>query len=252
MLAIARRNEILTLLQTNQSVIVSEMSRLYGVTEETIRRDLEELEKRGFAKKTYGGAVYAQAMVSDLPMRVREKTNAEAKSRIAELAAELVADGEALMMDSSSTALMIGRRLRQTRRVTIITNSVEMLMEYADARDSRIISTGGCLREASYSLCGADAEALIRRYNADKAIISCKGLSRERGVTESAQAEAEVKKAMMDSAGEVILAADLSKFDKVSFVRLTDMARVGTVLTNAAPDEAWTEFFEQNDVKVRY
>jgi len=252
MLAIARRNEILALLQTNQSVIVSELAKLYSVTEETIRRDLEELEKRGFAKKTYGGAVYAQAMVSDVPMRVREKANAAAKTRIAELAAELVGDGEALMMDSSSTALMIGRALKQKRRVTIITNSVEMLMEYADAKDSRIISTGGDLRESSYSLCGPDAAALIRRYNADRAIISCKGLSMERGATESGQAEAEVKRAMMEASGEVILAADQSKFGRVSFVRLADIGRVSAVLTDTAPDDKWMEYFDKKNVKVMY
>ena len=113
MLAIERKNEILSILQKEQRVLVAELSTRYHVTEETIRRDLEKLEKEGFVKKTYGGAVLNKNSTIDMPLKIREKTNRKEKQKIAQTVASLIEDGESIMLDSSSTSLMIAQELKK-------------------------------------------------------------------------------------------------------------------------------------------
>ena len=126
MLAIERKSEILTILQKEKSVLVAELSQKYGVTEETIRRDLDKLEKEGYVKKTYGGAVLKQKINEDIPFKIREKTNIVQKQKIAKAVAQMIEDGESIMLDSSSTSLMVARNLKQYKDLTVITNSVEV------------------------------------------------------------------------------------------------------------------------------
>ena len=125
MLAIERKNEILGKLRAEQRVLVSELAAYYGVTEETIRRDLDKLEKEGFATKTYGGAILGNSTKTDLSYTIRNKTNVDAKTQIAELVSTLIDDGDHLMLDDSSTSLYIARRLKEKKGLTVITNSVE-------------------------------------------------------------------------------------------------------------------------------
>ena len=113
MLAIERKNEILGKLRAEQRVLVSELAAYYGVTEETIRRDLDKLEKEGFATKTYGGAILGNSTKTDLSYTIRNKTNVDAKTQIAELVSTLIDDGDHLMLDDSSTSLYIARRLKE-------------------------------------------------------------------------------------------------------------------------------------------
>ena len=109
MLAIERKNAILEKLQKEQRVLVAELSQEYSVTEETIRRDLDKLEKEGFVKKTYGGAVLNENTNIEMPLRIREKTNRKEKQMIAKLVASMIEDGDSIILDSSSTSLMVAQ-----------------------------------------------------------------------------------------------------------------------------------------------
>ena len=248
MLAIERRSEIMSLLEQNQSVLVAELSRLYAVTEETIRRDLEKLERDGFAEKTYGGAVLKQAVNVDMPFRVRERTNKEEKNIIAQKAAALIEDGDTVMLDSSSTVLGIARYLKQKKNVTVITNSVEALIELANASGITVISTGGTLREFSLSLVGRTAERMLQNFNVDKAFLSCKGIDMDKGITESNEMEVEIKRAMRRAATKTYFAIDNTKFGKVSFVRLADLRDIDGVITETEPNQIWQETFRANNI----
>jgi len=112
MLAIERRSQILAKLQQERRVLVSDLSQFYNVTEETIRRDLEKLEKEGVAKKTYGGAILNENFNVDLPYTVRKKSNVSNKQQIAEIIAQMIEDGDHIIMDASSTALYVAKRIR--------------------------------------------------------------------------------------------------------------------------------------------
>ena len=120
MLAIERRNEILSKLREEKKVLVGDLSKYYKVTEETIRRDLDLLEQKGLAKKTYGGAVLVDDLKEDLPYNIRKQTNIKEKKEIAELVSDMIQDGEHIMIDASSTALYIAKSIRDKENITII------------------------------------------------------------------------------------------------------------------------------------
>ena len=132
MLAIERRNAILAKLATDGKVIVSDLSEEFQVTEETIRRDLEKLDKEGLAKKTYGGAVVLDSHGADLPFNVRKRVNANFKEIIAQKIAGMIHDGDTVMLDASTTAISVTKYIKNRENITLVTNSVEILLELAD------------------------------------------------------------------------------------------------------------------------
>lgn len=250
MLAIERKNEILEILQKEQRVLVSELAKRYDVTEETIRRDLEKLERDGFVKKTYGGAVLNKNTSVDLPLRIREKTNRQEKQKVAELAASLIEEGDSIMLDASSTSLMIAQQIKNMKKLTVITTSVEVLIELSQNEGIKVISTGGDLKASSLSLVGRRTEECLSHFNVDMALVSCKGIDMERGVMESNELEAGVKLMMKRSAKQTVLVIDSSKFDKISFVKVMDFMRGDIVITDRIPDDKWLTFFEKKGVRV--
>ena len=154
--------------------------------------NLEKLEREGFVKKTYGGAVLNKHITMDMPLKIREQTNRKEKQAIARKVASLVEEGDCMMLDSSSTSLMIAQELKKKKKLTVITNSVEVLIELAGNDGIKVISTGGNLRDSSLSLVGKSALEVLSRYNVDKAILSCKGIDIEKGITDSNEMEVEV------------------------------------------------------------
>ena len=252
MLAIERRREILARLTANGKVLVAELAKDFDVTEETIRRDLEKLDKEGLVSKTYGGAVSKHNAAIDLPYNVRENANVEQKKRIAELIAELIEDGERIMVDSSSTALYVIKKIKEKKNLTVITNSVKILLELADKPDWTVLSTGGILKKNSLSLTGSSAEKMIRSYHVDTAICSCKGLDTELGITDSNENDSLIKQAMFQSAERRILALDTEKFDKKSFVKVGDFSDIDLVVSDSAPAEKWIGFCEEKNLKLVY
>lgn len=252
MLAIERRSQILAKLQQERRVLVSDLSQFYNVTEETIRRDLEKLEKEGVAKKTYGGAILNENFNVDLPYTVRKKSNVTNKQQIAEIIAEMIEDGDHIIMDASSTALYVAKRIKNKKNITLITNSIEIILELSDMTGWKILSTGGSLKEGSLSFVGYQAEDMIKKFHVDKAIISCKGVDIENGFTDSNEMDAQVKKAILNSAKYKILAADSSKFNKISFTKIGDFSDIDTIVTDNPLEERWEKVLFSKGVDIIY
>ncbi len=252
MLAIERRNIILTILQKESRVVVSDLSKEFNVTEETIRRDLEKLEKDGFAKKTYGGAIINESLNVDLPYTVRKKANVTNKQDIAELVNTMIEDGDHIMLDSSSTALYIAKSLKNKKNLTLITNSIEILLELSDVVGWKVLSTGGVMKEGALSLVGLQAEKMISSFHVDKAIISCKGVDIDYGFTDSNEMEAQTKKLMLQSANLKILAVDNSKLDKISFAKFGDISDINVMVTDIEPDQKWKNIFHSYNIESYY
>lgn len=252
MLAIERRNKILSILQKESRVVVSDLSTTFNVTEETIRRDLEKLEKEGYAKKTYGGAIINENVNVDLPYTVRKKANVSNKQRIAEMISSLIEDGDHVMMDASSTAVYVAKHLKNKKNITLITNSIEILIELADMTGWKVLSTGGTLKEGSLSLVGYQAENMISNFHVDKAIVSCKGIDIEKGVTDSNEMDAHIKKLMFDAANVKILAADSSKFNRISFTKISDISDIDVLVTDSELDGKWIQTLHTMNVKTYY
>lgn len=252
MLAIERRNEILAKLQEENKVLVSDLSRHYSVTEETIRRDLDKLEKQGLAKKTYGGAVISEGIYTDLPYNIRKETNVKHKKKIAAVVAEMINDGDCIVIDASSTAVYIVKEIKHKKNITLITNSIEILFELSDKKDWKVLSTGGQMREGALSLVGYQAERMIKNFHVDKAIISCKGVDVKNGLTDSLEAEAEIKKYMYQAATMKILAVDNSKLSKTSFAKIDDLSVVDVLVTDGLPSDEFNEYCESKDIEVKF
>lgn len=252
MLAIERRNQILEILQRDKRALVSDLSQTFEVTEETIRRDLEKLEKEGFAKKTYGGAILNESFNVDLPYTVRKKVNVSNKEYIADIICSMIEDGDHVMMDASSTAVYVAKHLKNKKNITLITNSIEILLELSEVAGWKVLSTGGMLKEGSLSLVGYQAEKMLENYHVDKAVISCKGIDLERGITDSNEMEAQIKKLMLTSAGTRILAADSTKFDRISFTKIGGIENLDYVITDTKPADKWQKVFETAGINLKY
>lgn len=252
MLAIERRNAILSKLQAEKKVVVSDLSTLFDVTEETIRRDLEKLENEGLAKKTYGGAVLNESLNIDLPYIVRKKANVSGKQYIATLIGDMISDGDHIILDGSSTALFVSKHIKDKKNITVITNSVEILLELSDRKDWNILSTGGSLKEGGLSLVGYQAERMISTFHVDLAVFSSKGIDIENGVTDSNESDAQIKKLILKASKKRILAVDSSKFDKTSFTKICEISDVDMIVTDSEPSEAWVNATQNAGVELVY
>lgn len=250
MLAIERRNAILARLSVEGKVVVSDLSREFDVTEETIRRDLEKLDKDGLAIKTYGGAVKNENFNIDLPFHVRKQTNVESKRRIAAKIGKMIQDGDYIALDSSTTALYVIQNILDRKKITLITNSIEILIELCNKPDWTIISTGGTLKEGGLSLLGYQAERMVRGFHVDVAVCSCKGLDSKMGVTDSNERDSEIKKAFFESANKRVLALDSSKFGKASFVKVCDIEDIDVIVTDTAPEAKWCDNIQNAGAKL--
>ncbi|MDR1000252.1 MAG: DeoR/GlpR family DNA-binding transcription regulator [Clostridiales bacterium] len=251
MLAIERQNRILAYLQANQTALVSDLSREYHVTEETIRRDLEKLERRGLIRKTYGGAIYGQELEPELSVRSLDvRSEQENIIDIAKKAVELIKDGDTLMLDSSPFAIATARLLKAKNDITIVTNSLEIMVNCAYHRHVKVISTGGVVRPNELVLTGAASEQTLRALHVEKAIISCTAIHRDFGLSEENEQEAEVKRLMTRAARQIILGVENYKFDNVSFVQFLDVPHVHVIVTNDMPNLPWRDFLRQHQINL--
>ena len=252
MLAAERRNQILEILRREERVLVGPLAEQFEVSEETIRRDLANLEQLGLAAKCYGGATLAESRMAP-PFKVRKKLNVEEKKTVAALVAQMVDDGDFLMLDDSSTSYFVLRALHGKRGLTIVTNSIETILELSGQHESwKVISTGGNLDQDVFAFFGRQADETIRSFHVDKAIISCTGMDLSGQFTEAGIENTNIKQAMMASAKTTILAMDRHKFGRTAFISVGDIASVDCVVTDADPGREWQEFCKENGVKLVY
>lgn len=239
MLVLERRNQIMEMLNTTGSVRVAELAQSFQVTEETIRRDLEELEAQGVLQRTYGGAVKIRGTPSEPSFNVRKDERKEEKEKIAKHALAYVSPGLAVALDASTSALFLARRLGQVGPLTVLTNSLQAVFELSRYPNVDVLATGGRLRRPSYSLVGPLAEETFQKYQADVAFISAKGCSAERGLTESSDLEASLKSRLIHSCRRVIALIDSSKLGYAAFAHVCPLDKIDLIITDqgASPEE---------------
>ena len=249
MLALERRKKIMDFIEKNDSIRVQDLSKKFEVTEETIRRDLDKLVEIGHIKRTYGGAVLNESVNKDTPFDTRKIQNIREKDIIAQIVIEYINDGDTLMMDSSSTALQVAKLLKQKEDVTVITNSVPIILELSRCNNINIMSSGGTLRRSSLSLVGCYAEEMLEKYNVDTTIISCKGIRMDKGIMESNEIEGRIKQVMIDAADKVFLLADGTKIDRTSFFTMSSFDNIDMFFTDTVLPKEWEVFLGRNNVQ---
>ncbi len=227
-----RRRQILEQLEATGAARVADLAPRLGVTEETVRRDLERLHAEGQLQRIHGGAIPIGSDRSEVPLKVRQTTRVAEKQAIAALAAGMVVEGDVLAIDSSSTAFEVARLL-PNQRLVVVTNGIDALRELARRSEVQVYSTGGQLLRDSGSLIGALAESAIRQFGITKAIVSCKGIDAARGASEATVEHAAIKRAMLAMADEVILLADHGKLGIQSTSFFATAAECRTLITDS-------------------
>lgn len=235
-----------------KKISVSELSKEHGVTEETIRRDLEKLEQEGLINRTYGGAVLSIEKISaHVDYLRRSQTNKEAKMIIGKLAAQEIPPHTAIGADASSTVMEAVSMMKDRPDITVLTNSVKIIREL-DQSALNIISTGGQVNKNTFSMQGNIVRQILSNYYVDVVLISCTALEVDGGVFDSNEEEAELKRLLVNRGQKTILLADHTKFNKVAFVRVLDYSQIDVVITDRNPGQEWGEMLQAKGVRLIY
>lgn len=250
MFGVERRNRIMSLLNDSKSILVQSAAEAFGVTEETIRRDLKVLEAQGLLVRTHGGAVLSDNSKTEVSLEVRQAINIPGKDAIAKKASELINDGDTIILDASTSSLFLARHIKYKKGLTVITNAEKIVLELSGCEDMTIISTGGILRNKSLSYVGRIAENSLNNYYADKLFMSCKGFSAETGLTDSNEQESDIRKLMMKCSKKVIFLCDNTKFDKVGYVTTARLEDINIMITDTALPGKWSQSIAEAGIDI--
>jgi DeoR/GlpR family transcriptional regulator of sugar metabolism len=244
-----RRSELLQLARNHSQVTVVELASRFGVSPDTIRRDLDLLAERGLLERTHGGAVPAGLVTQDSPLDQRIAAHKPAKERIGHTAAGLVRNGETLMINGGSTTLAFVRELGGHRDITIVTNNllVPAAVPPGAVRDLYIL--GGQYRFESQVAIGAVGFATVPSISADTAVIGVGGITVD-GLSTTLLVEAEMMRAMIGSATRTIVVADASKFGHSSFAQIVSLEEVEVLVTDEPPPEDMAQALAECRVEV--
>ena len=232
-----RRQRILELLRRQPGIKVAELAPLLSVSEGTIRNDLRALEGAGRLPRVRGGAVLQETRPCLSPaFAARLEVNGEAKRRIASQAAELVEDGDSVLLDASTTAFALIPYLLNCHNLTVITNGIEAGLALARNRSHTVILIGGVVHPDGSSVVGPLGVNLLEGLHVKTAFVSCSGLSVEAGLTEVDINEIQLKKNMIRCAERVVALVDSTKFGKVDLTSFASLSQVAQIITDRDPD----------------
>ncbi|OYD09063.1 DeoR/GlpR family DNA-binding transcription regulator [Paludifilum halophilum] len=227
-----RQQQILKYVNKHRRASVSELSETFRVSVATVRRDLKELEEADRLHRTHGGAITREKVGMEPSFHEKKDRFAEEKRRIAEKAVTLIREKETVLLDSGTTTLQLARLLKRDSRLTVVTNSHQILQELQFTEPLELISTGGTVRRETLSLVGPAAERVLEMMKVDKLFLGANGLHPEEGVTTPHLLEAQVKQAMIRSAKEVVLLCDHSKIHQTAFAKVCPLSSIDILITD--------------------
>ncbi len=251
MFTIERQHRILELLRQIKFVDVHKLAGILYASESTIRRDLSMLENAGLIRRTFGGAALMEGLSAEIPLSVREDEHNSEKEKIARLASGLLAPGNAIIIDSSSTAFKLIPYV-QSFQATVLTNSPKAAIELAKYPDVRVYSTGGSLRENSLSYVGRIAKNAAAMFHLDTMFFSCVGISLGGGLTDTNEDEADLKNTMMEHSRTRVAMIDSSKFGQATFCKICPLSEIDYLITDADPGREWKDALLESNVKLLY
>jgi len=232
--ATQRESEILRLLGGAGSERIQELARRLGVSEETVRRNVRRLERRGLVTRVHGGVVL-KGWSEEPSFAQRFAENPEAKSRIARRVAGMIANGASLFLDVGSTTAYVAQALRGHRELFVVTNSLAAAQALATINGNRVFMAGGELRAHDGGAFGAEALSFVRQFRVEYAILSAAGITAEEGFVLHDLREAEFSREIIRGAQHAVVAADATKFARRAPIRIADPGAIGTLVCAAAP-----------------
>ncbi len=250
MLALQRRRKILDLLQEEGSARVSALSRMFKVSEPTVRQDLEKLEEEGHIIREHGGAFLKSVPQQVKSLSLQHMENMDMKARIGRKAAEFIVDEDSLILDSGSTITEIAKNLGSKKNLKVITNALNIALLLGTEMSCEIMVTGGEFKAPTLSLTGESAAKLFERIHVGKCFLAAGGISLDAGLTYPGFNDLYVKKAMIEAASDVYLVADSTKIGKASFASLGPIELVKYFVTDEGMSDADKKAFEARGVTV--
>jgi DeoR/GlpR family transcriptional regulator of sugar metabolism len=227
-----RRHDILDNVQRAGRASVADLSQAFGVSEVTIRTDLQMLADQGLLVRTHGGAIPANRLSPELSLALRRQQQTLAKDHIGEAGAALIEDGDAVYLDTSSTALAIARHLASHRHVTVVTNSIATIQELIDYPHLAVVVPGGRLRRETASLIGVDGLDFVRRFNIQKGFFGAHGITVDEGLTDVSAEEAEVKQVLVSLCRQVVAVLDATKWGRVGLASFAALDQIDAIISD--------------------
>jgi DeoR family transcriptional regulator of aga operon len=241
-----RMSRVLELLETQDAVSVTGLARAFAVSEVTIRSDLASLARQGRVARIRGGARALQRGQSEVAFDVRLRVQEHEKRAIARAAAAMVGDGEAIALDSSTTAFYIALELREKHELVVVTNGLRVAMALADAPGVSVIVPGGILRLAAMSLVGDFASGVLRTTSIGKGFFGARGISIERGLMDLNPDEVRLKREMAEVCEKVVGIFDNTKWHRTALLSFVPSQRIDAIVTDeGAPAEAVAQWRER-------
>jgi len=237
-----RRSEIIEKVKSQRMVKVSDLMKEYGVSIETIRRDLEYLEQNNHLKRVYGGAVLPGLYHQEPAFTQREMVHRQEKMAIGRAAAQLIDNGDTLIVDVGTTPREVVRHIKDKQELTIITNSTLIAHEVIHNHGCRVLLLGGEMRSGELSVSGFLAEQNLKQFYANKMIMGVGGVSLKTGITDYHMEEANVRRIMIERSERIIAVTDCSKFGVTAANYVCPLNRLDYLVTDwTAPDKLLQE-----------
>lgn len=263
MLAIERYNQILQILGEQRHATTAELCKRLGASPATVRSDLAKLEKEGLLLKAHGGAILpgaqdmppGEALAAFTPQsaysfQTRESQNAAEKQAISLRALKHIEDGQCIILDASSTALTLARRLTRMKKLTVVTNGIYTMLALKDIPGITVILTGGIVTNGSGSIEGLLGSSMLKGINADIGFFSCHGFTLEEGLTDFNLYEIELKKQMLSRCRFKTALVDSSKFEKTSTASFCPCSEIDLLLTDDKGEEGILERYRKGGVNL--
>jgi len=248
-----RIKNILRLLQQKEKATIAEIAAILNVSDMTVRRDLKEMEKEGFIKRTHGGAVLSSGTITiEDPYIISKETtrNIRQKSRIGEKAASLIYPNETVFFDSGSTTFFVAKFVDKKMPFTAVCYTFKNAIEFYKWKDINLILLGGFFHRDSNVFQSINGTYQISSIRADKAFISSAGVDETLGLTTYFYFEADIKKAMIASAKQRILVVDSSKFGKVSITFFANLDDINIIITDEGISEEYKKIIKSKDIEL--
>ncbi len=248
MLANQRREKILELIREDGHAKVLELSRIFKVTEVTIRQDLERLEKEGLIKREHGGAILKNMDAGVRNITLQNQKNMPEKMAIARKAITFIQNGDTIILDSGSTTTEIAKLLTGFLNLTVITNALNIALILGAYPNINLVVTGGEFKAPTLSLTGQKAADFFQNLNVDKLFLATAGITLKSGLTYPSISDICVKRAMIESANEVYLVADSTKIGINSFASLGALSLINLLITDSKISEENEQMLQSNDI----
>lgn len=247
-----RRSAIIQMLKQNSNISVNELSKKFGVSEVTIRKDLNLLKERNLLVRTRGGAILHETRKddNDTSIRFKKLANFREKQAIGRAAANLIKEGDTIIIDSGTTALQVACNLHKFRNLTILTNALNVAQEILSYKRFNLIMLGGNIRNASESVVGALAESNLKMFYCDKLFMGVDSFSIENGLSTPNVEEANINQIMISRSNEVIAVFDSSKVNKRALAFIAKTEKIHKIVTDEGMDKGTRSKLKSMNIEV--